>query len=162
MKFQNISTPNLLTCLIFAALICFSAQDVTAQNASLKVSNIKQKGIEGCGCGFQLSSEARNNYSQKMIFFSEDNKTALMNIDGKDVKLKLSKAGARPKNEKKGSRFYEEYKTGTTTVRLDYLTTFTCAESSNEDCEAFNYNVTITVTKGNLRKVVKTSGACGC
>jgi hypothetical protein len=68
---------------------------VSAQNASKRslVARLKNNAVaDGCGCYFQYRGTPRN--EQYYLFFSpiEDaEKTAWMNIEGRDVKLTLAR-----------------------------------------------------------------------
>lgn len=151
--------------LFFAVLICtfvvFGTAQTFAQTEKLIVSNLKGAGYEGCGCGFQTLTEAKKPRSTKILFWSEDEKTAILNINGKDTTFKSVKKGKRPLNWKIGARFSDEYAAGGVTVKIDYLTTRVC-KRGEEDCEATSYDATITVTRSKLKTIVKTKGACGC
>jgi hypothetical protein len=97
----------------------------------------------------------------KIVFWSEDRKTAVLNVNGKDTTFKLVKEGKRPTNQKIGSRFSDQYAANGITINIDYLTTHVC-KPGEEDCEATSYNATIAATKGKLKTIIKTKGACGC
>lgn len=144
--------------IIFAV---FGGTQTFAQNQKLTVGNLKGTNYLGCGCAFQTLAEAKKPRSQKIVFWSEFEKKAVLNINGKDTTFTLVKEGKRPAKEKIGSRFYEEYTANGITIRLDYLTTRVCLKGE-EECEATSYDVTITAAKGNLKTIVKTKGACGC
>ena len=144
--------------IIFAV---FGGTQTFAQNQKLTVGNLKGNDYLGCGCAFQTLAEAKKPRSQKIVFWSEFEKKAVLNINGKDTTFTLVKEGKRPAKEKIGSRFYEEYTANGITIRLDYLTTRVCLKGE-EECEATSYDVTITAAKGNLKTIVKTKGACGC
>ena len=68
---------------------------IPAQTASKRglVANLKNNAIaDGCGCYFQFRGVPRN--AECYVFFSsieDDEKTAWMNIGGRDVKLTLEK-----------------------------------------------------------------------
>ena len=88
----------------------------------------------------------------------EDN--AMMNIDGRDVRLNLvNRAG--PKNEKVGSHSTELYQAQGIKVTARYVTTAIC-EPNDENCESTSYDATFTVMKGKRQQTVKLTGVCGC
>ncbi len=144
--------------LIFAS-IAFNYSQAFAQK--LTVSNLKGSDYLGCGCAFQTLTEAKKPRSQKIVFWSEDRDTAILNVNGKDSAFKLAKEGKRPTNQKIGSHFSDEYAANGITLKIDYLTTRVCLKGE-EECEATSYDATITAIKGKLKTIVKTKGACGC
>ncbi|CAN5197799.1 hypothetical protein BH20ACI1_BH20ACI1_14690 [soil metagenome] len=146
---------------LLVVFVAFGSAQIFAQTQKLTIGNLKGKDYLGCGCAFQTLAEAKKPRSQKIVFWSEFDKKAILNINGKDTTFKLVKEGKRPSKEKIGSRFSDEYAANGITVKVDYLTTRVCLKGE-EECEATSYDVTITVLKGNLKTVVKTKGACGC
>ena len=142
-------------------LTAFSNAPASAQTQKLTVGNLKSTDYEGCGCSFQTLAEAKKPRSQKIVFWSEDYRTAILNINGKDIEFKLIKKGKLPAKEKIGSRHTDEYAANGFTVEVDYLTTRVCLKG-DEECEATFYDATITVSKGGIKTIVKTKGACGC
>ena len=139
----------------------FVNKQTFAQQQKLTIGNLKGTDYVGCGCAFQTLQEARKPRSQKIVFWSEDEKTAVINVNGKDSEFNLVKKGKRPTREKIGSRFSDEYSINGITVKVDYLTTRVCLKGE-EECEATFYDVTITASKGVAKTVLKTKGACGC
>ncbi len=146
--------------LIFSFII-FGNNQLFAQAKKLTVSNLKGSDYLGCGCSFQTLAEAEKPRSMKIVFWLEDRETAVLNVNGKDTTFKLVKEGKRPTNQKIGSRFSDEYAASGITIKIDYLTTRLC-KPGEEDCEATSYDAMITATKGKLKTIVKTKGACGC
>lgn len=141
--------------------IAFGSTRTFAQTQKLAVANLKGKDYLGCGCAFQTLAETKKSRSQKIVFWSEFDKKAILNINGKDTTFKLVKEGKRPAKQKIGSRFSDEYAAYGITVKVDYLTTRVCLKG-DEECEATSYDVIITASKGNNKTIVKTKGACGC
>lgn len=152
---------RLIFCLLFFAFVSFTGRQAFAQNQKLTVSNLKGSDYLGCGCSFQTLAEAKKPRSMKIVFWSETSDTAILNINGTDTEFKSVKKGKRPANQKIGSRFSDVYQIGGIIVRIDYQTTRVCLRGE-EDCEATSYDATITATKGKLKSIVKTKGACGC
>ncbi len=157
MKSKYFSTFAFLI-VIFAA---FGSTQTSAQTQKLTIANLKGNDYLGCGCSFQNLAEAKKPRSQKIVFWSEYDKKAILNINGKDTIFKLVKEGKRPMKEKIGSRHSDEFTANGITVKVDYLTTRVCLKGE-EECEATSYDVTITASKGNIKTIVKTKGACGC
>jgi hypothetical protein len=67
----------------------------------LVVSNIKDESIlTGCGCYFSYPSEDKKRVPRYVFSSDLDEKSAWMNIDGKDITLKLVNS-TNPKGKKK-------------------------------------------------------------
>ena len=81
--------------LIFA-FVAFNNSQIFAQK--LTISNLKDSGYEGCGCAFQTLAEAKKPRSEKIVFWSEDRDTGILNVDGKDTEFKLVKEGVVSQN----------------------------------------------------------------
>lgn len=146
---------------LFLLLIAFGNTQTFAQTQKLAVGNLKGNGHLGCGCAFQTLAEAKKPRSQKIVFWSEFDKKAVLNINGKDTIFKVVKEGKRPAKQKIGSRFTDEYAANGITVKVDYLTTHICLKDDLE-YEATSYDLAIMASKGNIKTIVKTRGACGC
>lgn len=85
-----------------------------------------------------------------------------MNIDGQHIKLEELAQGKPPQGEvRKGERHTERYRAGDLNIRIDYVVTGVC-DPKDEGCEVTWYNATLTVTRGDQKKVVKAVGVCGC
>lgn len=112
--------------------------------------------VDMCGCAFEHLTRTRG------YTFSSDGegREAWMNIDGEDVKLKLTGA-TRAKSERIGSRYTEEYEASGIHVRIVRVVNRLCLPYS-PDCETTGYDVTITVSKGGRTETVKAKGQCGC
>jgi hypothetical protein len=78
---------------------------------------------------------------KKIIFWSTDNSEVLMNINGRDQKLKLVSENQPPGRGKVGDRWTATYKSGKITVKILRVTTFVCPIGSQE-CEVTRYGVT--------------------
>ena len=139
---------------------------VFGQNASKRslVANLKNNTvIDGCGCYFQVRGTTRN--AQRYVLFSsieeDDEKTAWMNIEGRDVKLSLARK-MDPKNRGRvGSRSTRRYVAGDISVDATYIATRIC-KRDDESCESTDYSATLVVRKGARSQVVKAVGGCGC
>jgi hypothetical protein len=97
---------------------------------------------------------------KKIIFWSTDNSEVLMNINGRDLKLKLVSENQPPGRGKVGDRWTATYKSGKITVKILRVTTFVCPIGSQE-CEVTRYAVTLKVRNGNRQETVKATGDCG-
>ena len=151
--------------LIFTFLVfsfaAFADNQAFAQTQKLTIANLKGSDYGGCGCSLQTLPEAKKSGSMKIVFWSEDEKTAVFNVNGKDTAFRRTKKGKRPTNRKTGTRFSDEYAANGITIKIDYLTTRVCLPGE-EECEATFYDAIVTATKDKLKTVLKTKGACGC
>jgi len=112
--------------------------------------------VDMCGCTFEHRTSTRGNT------FAADasNEIAWMNIDGEDVKLKLTHSGGS-KAHRIGSRYTQTYEAEGVKALLVMIVNRLCVPYSPE-CETTGYNVTITVSKDTRRATVKARGQCGC
>jgi len=126
------------------------------------LSNIKDESVfEGCGCYFSYPSESRKRFPKYVFASSFDEKTGWANIDGRDVRLRLT-SSTRPKGrEKIGSRLTRTYEAAGIKVSVAYITTRLC-KPNDENCESTDYDATVTVTKGDRKQTVTLKGGCGC
>jgi len=139
---------------------------VFGQNASKRslVANLTNKVVaDGCGCYFKFRGTPQN--VERYVFYSsiDDDKTAWMNVGGRDVKLMLEKeTGLKGKEEERvGSRSRALYALGNISVSGTYVVTRVC-DPNDESCESTQYDVSLVVKKGSKSQVVKAVGGCGC
>lgn len=127
-----------------------------------RVANIRDASVvDGCGCYFQFPAEWRKKQPDKYVFMEGiDDEGAWMNVDGKDVNLKLVDSGRGP-DLAVGSRSSKRYKANGVDVRVDLVVTRVC-KPGDEQCESTDYDATFTVTKAGRTRVVKAKGVCGC
>ncbi|WP_310486829.1 hypothetical protein [Chamaesiphon sp. VAR_69_metabat_338] len=120
------------------------------------IGNIQNtKEIRGAGCSLQRRG------NKGYVFWSVLEKSALMNIGGKDRVLKLvSATPSAPRVEKKGSRSTEIYKSGRMTVRIDRVTTRVCRKGDQE-CEVTGYDGKMTLKIGDRQQTIAVEGDCG-
>ncbi len=130
---------------------------------SLVIGKIKEEGlINLCGCGFTLLLKRGETSAGKYIFMDEpDEKTALMNVNGEDVKLKLIEASKRRTKERAGDRFYRKYGAANLFVLAEYVVKSVC-KVNDESCETDWYSATFAVTKGRSKRLIRAEGGCGC
>ncbi len=165
------SQTNLMTqislCMALVLILlstCFhsSASQETPRRAAVTgrspVGTIKdQSRLDGCGCYFNFASDRR----ERCVLYADlADGPALMNIDGRDVRLSLAKRLA-PASERVGSRSTEIYQAPGIKVTARYVTIAMCAPS-DENCESISYDATFTVIKGKRQQTVKLEGVCGC
>ncbi len=155
---------RLFTKCVFLTIVVLGT--VSAQSASKRglVANLKNNAVaEGCGCYFRFRGTPTN--AQRYLFFSsiaeDDEKTAWMNIEGRDVKLSL--AGKRdPKGrERVGNRSTRRYVADDISVEATYIATRVC-KRDDDSCESTDYSATFVVRRGATTQVVKAVGGCGC
>ncbi|MCM3872669.1 MAG: hypothetical protein ND895_18465 [Pyrinomonadaceae bacterium] len=150
----------LAMCMLLTVVVLgtVSAQDASKRSLVGNVSNDTTS--DGCGCYFKLRGTPRN--VERYVFSSPMDESAWMNIDGRDVALKLVKETARiGKREGVGSQSTEKYVSGDITVTATYIVTRVCAPN-DEDCESTDFNATFVVRKGPKSQIVKAVGGCGC
>ena len=117
---------------------------------------------ESCGCYFKFPNEDKN--SERYVFFEDASKESpVMNIGGRNVKLKLISSTEPPDGIKRnGERFSRRYVSGSIKIRMDFVATRVCPPPYNPECVANNYDVTFTAVKGGRRQTLKAVGGCGC
>lgn len=153
------------TCiLLFIAKTCLSAECGLASSPHKPIVGYVEQAnvVDGCGCLFQFTDEER--LSGKYIFSSSLENSGWINLNGKDIQLKLISSNQAKVSSKKGSRFKEIYTGGKVTVEIDYIVTWTCAADAPEDesCETTKYDVDITFSQDGQRNLIKAKGECGC
>lgn len=133
-----------------------------AQRASKPrlVGNVTGQGLAGdCGCYFKLRSSKKD--SERYIFVEKADDAPWMNIDGRDVRLRLVKETERDEKERVGSTRIRTFAAGNVSVSGTYVTTRVCADA-DEGCESHEYKATFLVKKGKRTESVKAVGWCGC
>lgn len=104
---------------------------------------------DGCGCSFSFKNDPT------CAAYGEG-ENVWMNIDGRDVKLKLVSEVSVPKGEvRKGQRITRRYVARGVKVRIDTVVGRSYGEGND-------YTGTITVVKGSREQTVKVVGSCGC
>lgn len=152
----------LFTLTITPSMSVVAQRTASPQKTAPTVSNIKDPSVvDGCGCYFRFPFEwNKRSRSDKYLFMGGIDEDPWMNIDGKDMQLTLI-GESKSTNTSIGSRSNERYRTNGVNVRVDYIVTRVC-RSDDENCESTEYDVTFTVTKGGLNRVIKAKGVCGC
>ncbi len=132
----------------------------TAATSAPKIGVIKKPLTDGCSCTLQLPEDYRK-HNERAVFLHDFSDIIQMNIDGKDVRLKLVSESPQPKKEKVGNRRKEVYSAGKDRVEIEYVTTKVCPPK-DESCEVTWYSATITVIRGKESQQIKALGTCGC
>jgi len=130
-----------------------TTQKTTVNNLIGTLKNAKV--INDCGCSL-------HNINSYILYTDLDEKEGYINLDGKDVKLKLvSKVDYKGK-PRVGKKFSRKYTARDVTVLVEYVITSVC-DPKDESCEFINHSGTITATKDfRIQKMAKLPGGCGC
>ena len=113
------------------------------------------------GCELlSASDEPAGYHADRYIFMSDFNGRAVMNINGRDLRLALVRSMDSRKQPKIGDRSRYWYSSGATSVQVDYTVIGACPPD-DESCEVFYYNAVIRVRTGSLTKTVSARGLCG-
>lgn len=148
---------------LFLMLIAASV-GLPVQNRTVVVGSIKDKSlVGGCGCNFQttLDHERRN---RKYVFSADLERSAWMNINGRDVQFKRARTISAPEDQRKAKRGEHtvlEYKSGELTLTIAQTITTPCPEG-DESCEWVGMSADITLSEGKRTKRIKAVGGCGC
>lgn len=121
-------------------------------NNKTMIGPIKKEHIsDGCGCTYSLKD------NRKRTVYSDDfDGNIWMNIDGKDVKLKLVSSVSIPKGEvRKGQRTTSNYTAPGIRVR-------TVIVVGKDYGEGHDYAGSITVMRGASEQMIQVVGSCGC
>ena len=150
-------------CILLVTMICLLGTS-SAQRASKSrlVGNLLRHDlVGGCGCYFEFRGRKRN--TELYMFFEgiEENYVAWMNINGKDVPLKLVKERHPGGRESVGSRWPRTFAADDISVTTTFITTRVC-DPNDEGCESHDYDATFVVRKGQRVQTVKAVGSCGC
>jgi len=151
-----------LSILLLASVVTDGQTQTAPQDAASapKIGIIKKPLSDGCGCTLQLPEDYRK-HNERAVFLSDFGDMIQMNIDGKDVRLKLISESPPSSKEKVGSHRKEIYRVGKDKVEIDYVVTKVCPPR-DEGCEVTWYSATITVIRGRQSQQVKALGICGC
>lgn len=111
------------------------------------------------GCSLWLHSEPE--YSVKRyVFLSDDDGHAVMNINGRDIKLNLVRMYEPKRLLRKGTRSTYRYSAPGINVLLNYVVTGACAPD-DESCEVIPYDAAITITATSSKQNLRAHGICG-
>jgi hypothetical protein len=138
----------------------FSVPALTQSKQAPKLGVVTEKSLlDGCGCSIYRTAEDFKN--DRYLFVSDMDEEAVINLDGKDVKLRVLSWKEKKGQLKVGARSRETYAAGDVNVRLDFTVRKVCPPK-DESCEATWYDVKMTVTRKGRRTVVNAKGLCGC
>lgn len=130
------------------------------QGSRLKIGILKNTDdFNGAGCSL-WSLQDRRYLPGKYVFVSDYEEHAAMNINGRDVKLKLLNSQELKRGFKVGDHSSFRYQGDAFDVEVVYTVTGVC-KPDDEQCEVDDYNATITVTSGSARQTLNAHGICG-
>lgn len=127
---------------------------IPAYGQSFKIGFVKNV-FEGAGDTVWLAGTKKKDQIDSKAIFSTDGLDGLgrINLNGRDIELKLIKDYLPDKNYKIGLGGYEIWQGKNTRLRLDYIFTWLCPPE-DETCEVYHYRGVMTVTyKGKHRKL---------
>jgi hypothetical protein len=147
-------------CLTVSAGTSRQKTGITPLQKAPVIGAIQKSAIDGCGCALRLPSDEQKE-SKRFLFLSDFSGAAQMNLDGKDLKIKLVKE-TKPKGKPSIGRVHSEtYTGGQYTIRIDWRIKKLC-DPKDEGCEVTYYSAVITVSRGGQSQKVKALGLCGC
>jgi len=111
--------------------------------------------FDGTGCRLQLPFDWQSN--DRLIFASNADEDAVMNIDDTDVWMHRV---ALDVGEGDNGRVVDRYRKDDIEVEVDFVVTKRC-HPSDESCEVTWFDAVITVKRGQLQQTVSTKGICG-
>lgn len=128
-----------------------------AQTTAPLVGHIKDDNIvDLCGCTFARETPDGGG----VTFHSLDMETAWMNLDGRDVQLRLTRRGGSRLRERIGRRYSYWFEGDGARVTLVMSVTRLCRPYGPQ-CETTGYRTIITATKGARKQTVRAEGQCG-
>lgn len=99
--------------------------------------------------------------ARRLIFFESDQDMGIwINIDGRDVRIRLL-SETKPRKLRVGGKLISEYSGGGVTVSLMKTVTWVCPPR-DESCEITKFSAVFTVRNGNRTQIVRAVGGCGC
>jgi len=137
-----------------------NAQSTSASSArpKLRLGYVKDHDV-GCGSAFFLNTTDMEN--QRYIFSQDVDDPPYINLNGKNLQLRLTAISKPTRKEKVGDRWWETYVAGDVKVRIDYTVTKVCTPQE-EMCETTYLNAIMTVSQMAQKTTVKLTGYSGC
>ena len=151
-----------LVFLLLAMIITPDTFVSAAQSRHAPTLGVIQDDSEYDGCGCSLFRNRRDAREHRPIFLSDFSGEARINLDGRDVRVRL--IGASPERrraERKGDRSWEVYGKDSFRMRIDYVVNGVCP-SNDEACEVTSYEVVITLIHNGRTTTMPAFGLCGC
>lgn len=125
-----------------------------------KIGVIKRPLARWGDCNLQFPKDYKKRNDSYVFMNYDPGGTAQININGKDLKLQLIGRTESDFKMKAGYRHFEEYASGQTRVRVDYVVMIPC-DPNDEQCEVIVESAVITVRHKEGAKKIKTIGLCG-
>ncbi|HZF37519.1 MAG TPA: hypothetical protein VE715_01730 [Blastocatellia bacterium] len=137
-----------------------NAQSASASSAQpkLRLGYVKDHDV-GCGSAFFLNTTDMEN--RRYIFSQDVDDPPYINLNGKNLQLRLTVISKPTRKEKVGDRWWETYAAGDVKVRIDYTVTKVCTPQ-DEMCETTYLNAIMTVSQESWKTTVKLTGYSGC
>ena len=141
-------------------LVMLVGQVMHAQSAS---SSLKLGYVEDVafGCGGSISYNLSDLRKGRFLLITPMDEATYVNLDGRNVKLRLVASSKTNAKEKVGDRSWETYVARNIQVKVEYVVTDVC-DPNDESCEVTYYRTKMTVIRGNQRTVVKAIALFGC
>lgn len=154
---------ELLAIMITTLLVATQTQSqvVSAPAKIFKLGYVKDESLlDNCGCSlYRNNSDERK---QRRIFVTDMVQKASINLDGKDLLLRLIDHSIEKKGKSKtGDHSWEIYKAVNLKLRVDSIISKLC-DAKDESCEVIRYKATITLTRNGRKEILRTIGICGC
>ncbi|MDT4965450.1 MAG: hypothetical protein QOJ64_187 [Acidobacteriota bacterium] len=153
---------TLLVILLIAPTSIAVRFDASGPYKSPKIGVIKRPLARTGGCNLQLPKDYKQqNNSYVFVDYDYQSKgAAQINVNGKDLMLRLVRRTEEDFQMKVGYRYFEEYASGNTRLRVDYVVRGVCPPN-DEQCSVVVLSGVLTVRHKEGMKKIKTIGLCG-
>ncbi len=137
------------------------SQVVSASAKIFKLGYVKDESLlDNCGCSLYRNNNDER--KQRRIFITDMAQKAFINLDGKDLLLRMIDHSIEKKGKSKtGDHSWEIYKAVNLKLRVDSIISKLC-DAKDESCEVIRYKATITLTRNGRKEILRTIGICGC
>jgi hypothetical protein len=137
-----------------------NAQSTSTSSArpKLRIGYVKDQDV-GCGSAFFLNTTDMENH--RYIFSQDVDDPPYINLNGKNLQLRLTASNETKDKKKVGDRWWDTYAAGGVKVRIDYTVTRVCTPQ-DEMCETTYLNAIMTVSQKAQKTTVKLTGYSGC
>ena len=143
--------------LIIILTICF-AQNTFAQN-TFRLGFVKSFDDNGDSI-WLVNTKKKDRTESKAIVILGNTGTGKVNINGRDIELKMTKDNLPDKNFKVSRGGYQIWKGKDITIRLDYIFTWLCPPK-DEQCEVYYYKGILDINYDGKRRKVNIVGFGG-
>jgi hypothetical protein len=135
-----------------------NAQSTSSAQPKLRLGYVKDHDV-GCGSAFSLNATDMGN--RRYIFAQDMDDPPYINLNGKNLQLRLTSYSKPKGKEKVGDQSWETYAAGDVKVRIDYIVTKVCTPR-DRICETTYLDATMTVSHQTRKTTVKLTGRSGC